>query len=140
MRAALPYLEKFKDKMHGYLTLCTPHLGYMYKSSKIFNAGLWVLKKWRKSTCLQQLSMTDHKEIEKTALFELSKSEGFAWFKHIILVSSFQDQYAPFDSARIQICSDAAKDIVKGNAYIQMVNNLLSNIPLEVLYRLDVNF
>jgi hypothetical protein len=55
-------------------------------------------------------------------------------------VSSFQDQYAPFDSARIQICSDAAKDIAKGNIYIQMVNNLLGNVPLDVLYRLDVNF
>mmetsp|Transcript_7619 Transcript_7619/g.6985 ORF Transcript_7619/g.6985 Transcript_7619/m.6985 type:complete len:90 (+) Transcript_7619:1954-2223(+) len=52
IRAALPYLDKFKDKMHGYLTLCTPHLGYMYKSSKIFNAGMWFLKKWKKSTCL----------------------------------------------------------------------------------------
>ncbi len=52
IRASLPYLEKFKDKMHGYLSLCSPHLGYMYKSSKIFNAGMWILKKWRKSTCL----------------------------------------------------------------------------------------
>ena len=52
IRAALPYLEKFKEKMHGYLSLCSPHLGYMYKSSKLFNAGMWVLKKWRKSHCL----------------------------------------------------------------------------------------
>ena len=140
IRAALPYLEKFKDKTHGLLTLCSPHLGYMYKSGKLFNAGMWILKKWRKSTCLTQLSMSDSKELEKTALYELSKSEGLGWFKHIILVSSFQDQYAPFDSARIQICSDAAKDIAKGNTYIQMCNNLLSNLPLEVLYRLDVNF
>ena len=84
--------------------------------------------------------MTDHKELEKTALFELSKSDGLNWFNHIILVSSFQDQYAPFDSARIQICSDAAKDIQKGNTYIQMVNNLLGGVKLPVLYRLDVNF
>jgi hypothetical protein len=33
--------------------------------------------------------MTDNKELEKTALFELSKNEGLAWFKQIILVSSF---------------------------------------------------
>lgn len=33
--------------------------------------------------------MTDHKDLEKTALFELSKNEGFNWFKQIILVSSF---------------------------------------------------
>ena len=118
IRAALPFLDKFKDKMHGYLSLCTPHLGYMYKSGKLFSAGMWFLKKWKKSTSLSQLAMTDKKALDQTALFELSKSKGFAWFKHIILVSSFQDQYAPFDSARIQICSDAAKDQVKGNIYI----------------------
>jgi alpha-beta hydrolase superfamily lysophospholipase len=89
VRAALPYLEKFKDKMHGYLSLCSPHLGYMYKSSKIFNAGMWILKKWKKSVALSQLSMTDNKDLEKTVLFELSRVEGFAWFKHIIFVSSF---------------------------------------------------
>jgi len=91
IRAALPYLEKFKDKMHGFLSLCTPHLGYMYKSGKLFNAGMWVLKKWRKSHCLTQLSMTDEKDLERTFLFELSKKEGLAWFQSIIFVSSFQD-------------------------------------------------
>eukprot|EP00347_Sterkiella_histriomuscorum_P011541 403372061 len=140
IRAALPYLEKYKDKMHGFLTLCTPHLGYMYKSGKMFNAGMWVLKKWRKSQCLTQLSMADSKYLEKTAIFELSEAVGFEWFKHIIFVSSFQDQYAPFDSARIQICQDAAKDVAKGNTYIKMANNLLSKLPIDVLYRLDVNF
>ena len=140
IRAALPYLDKFKDKMHGYLSLCSPHLGYMYKSGKLFSAGMWLLKKWKKSNALAQLSMSDNKDLEKTVLFDLSRQEGLNWFKQIIFVSSFQDQYAPFDSARIQICSDAAKDPVKGNIYIQMVNNLLSKVPVDVLYRLDVNF
>jgi hypothetical protein len=45
--------------------------------------------------------MQDCKELEKTALYDLSKQEGLNWFKQVILVSSFQDQYAPFDSARI---------------------------------------
>lgn len=76
IRAALPYLEKFKDKMHGFLTLCTPHLGYMYKCGKMFNAGMWVLKKWRKSVCLTQLSMADSKDLDKTVLYELSNSDG----------------------------------------------------------------
>jgi alpha-beta hydrolase superfamily lysophospholipase len=73
IRASLPHLERFKDKFHGYLSLCSPHLGYMYKSSKLFNAGMWILKKWKKSTALSQLSMSDHKDLEKTALYELSK-------------------------------------------------------------------
>jgi len=78
--------------------------------------------------------MTDHKDLEKTALFELSKNEGLARASSIVPVSSYQDQYAPFDSARIQICSDAAKVCGQGNVYIKMVQ-LLSHIPLEVLYR-----
>ena len=60
----------------------------------------------------------------------------------MVLLSSYQDQYAPFDSARIQICSEAARDAKRGNAYIQMVNNILGKCDanLDVLYRLDVNF
>lgn len=40
----------------------------------------------------------------------------------------------------MQICSEATRDVTRGNGYIQMVNNMLSNVPLTVLYRLDVNF
>ena len=58
----------------------------------------------------------------------------------MMLVSSFQDQYGPFDSARMQICREAAKDPIRGSAYIQMVNSMLSNVPFDTLYRLDVNF
>jgi predicted alpha/beta hydrolase family esterase len=118
IRAALPLLEKYKDKFHGFMTLCSPHLGYMYKSSKVFDTGMWFLKKWKKSIVLNQLGMTDSKNIEQTTIYLLSQQPGLEWFKHIILVSSFQDQYAPFDSARIQICGDAAKDQKKGNTYI----------------------
>jgi poly(3-hydroxyalkanoate) synthetase len=54
VRAALPYLDKFKDKMHGFLSICSPHLGFMYshKSSKLFSTGMWVLKKFKKSVSL----------------------------------------------------------------------------------------
>ena len=40
----------------------------------------------------------------------------------------------------MQICREAAKDRERGSAYIQMVNSMLSNVPFETLYRLDVNF
>ena len=64
IRAALPYLEKYKFKMHGFMTLCSPHLGYMYKSGNLVSAGMWFLKKWKKSPCLIQLSMQDNKDLE----------------------------------------------------------------------------
>ena len=40
----------------------------------IKNEGMWILKKWRKSSSLQQLSMTDTKEIEDSFLYRLSRA------------------------------------------------------------------
>jgi hypothetical protein len=140
MRAALPYLEEHADKMYNIFTLSSPHLGYMYNQSKIFDAGMWFLKTWRKSKCLQQLRMSDATNLEDCALYKLSEFKGLNWFKHIVLVSSHQDSYAPFDSARIQICNKATRDEAKGNIYIKMARNLLSNLPLDVLYRINVDF
>ena len=140
MRAALPYLDKLKDKFHGFVSLCSPHLGYMYKTSKLFSTGMWLMNKWKKSQSLTQLRMADGRNLEDCYLYRLSTMDGLNWFKHMVLVSSFQDQYAPFDSARIQICKEAAKDVSRGSGYIQMVNQMLGQAPFQVLYRLDVNF
>jgi hypothetical protein len=45
--------------------------------------------------------MEDHKDIEETFLYQLSKKEGLNWFEHIALVSSYQDGFIPFESGRI---------------------------------------
>ena len=52
VRAALPYLEEHRDKFYNFFTLSSPHLGYMYNNSTIFDAGMWFLKTWSKSVCL----------------------------------------------------------------------------------------
>lgn len=52
IRSALPHLGEFSQKFYTYMSLSSPHLGYMYNSNKLFDAGMWVLKKWRKSKCL----------------------------------------------------------------------------------------
>jgi len=131
VRSALPFLEKYKHLMFTFMTLSTPHLGYMYNSSKIINAGMWALKKWKGSMSLKQIGMTDHTDPKETYLYKLSQKPGLEWFKNIALISSFQDQYAPFDSARIQICSKATKDTERGNIYIQMATNLLNKLEIE---------
>lgn len=51
-RAAFPYLENYKSKFYTFLSLSSPHLGYMYKSSTLFDTGMWFLKKWKKSKSL----------------------------------------------------------------------------------------
>jgi hypothetical protein len=62
--------------MHGFMSLCSPHLGYMYKSSKLFTTGMWMLKSWTKSVVLTQLSMSDSKDPFDTALYQLSEHVG----------------------------------------------------------------
>lgn len=52
IRSALRFLDEFKDKMYTFLTLSSLHLGYIYNSSKIIDAGIWFLKRWKKSLCL----------------------------------------------------------------------------------------
>lgn len=90
IRAALPHLiDDLKDKFYTFLSLSSPHMGYMYNSNKLFDAGMWFLKKWRKSKCLVQLSMSDSKNIEETALFKLSSAPGLIYFKNVVLMSSF---------------------------------------------------
>ena len=104
IRTALPHLKQFESKMHSFISLSSPHLGYMYNASKLIDAGIWILKRWKKSRCLQQLSMSDAENLEETFLFRLAQYEGLNWFTNIGLISSYQDQYVPFESARIQKC------------------------------------
>ena len=39
IRAALPHLISIKDKMNTFMTLSSPHLGYMYNTSNLIDAG-----------------------------------------------------------------------------------------------------
>ena len=110
IRSALPYLSDYKDKMYTFFTLSSPHLGYMYNSNIVINAGIYVLQKMRKSLCLTQLSMTDATNFKDTFLFNLTQAPGLNWFQNIGLVSSFQDSYVPFESARILKVKEAQYD------------------------------
>lgn len=73
IRAALPRLDEFSDKMYTYITFSTPHLGFLYNSSTIVDAGLWLLKRWKGSTALSQLTMSDHQDMRETFCFKLSQ-------------------------------------------------------------------
>jgi hypothetical protein len=140
IRAALPSLEILSTRLHAYITLSTPHLGYLNNSSRLVSMGLWVLKKWRKSICLKQLSLTDAPHAVQSFLYELSQYAGMEWFKHVVLLSSAQDSYAPFDSARIEISPSTSRDPAMGGVYLQMAGNIISRLKSEQLHRLDINF
>jgi|JI6StandDraft_1071083.scaffolds.fasta_scaffold18172_7 surfactin synthase thioesterase subunit len=43
VRAALPYLESYRGCMHSFLTIGSPHLGYLYHNSVIIKTGMWFM-------------------------------------------------------------------------------------------------
>jgi hypothetical protein len=47
IRAALPFLEDFKAIMEGYMSLGSPHLGYLPNQHSLVSAGLWILKSFK---------------------------------------------------------------------------------------------
>ena len=59
VRAALPHLEASLGRcFYTFVSLSSPHFGLIKGSSRLVAVGLWLLKKWRRSLCLQQLTLT----------------------------------------------------------------------------------
>jgi triacylglycerol esterase/lipase EstA (alpha/beta hydrolase family) len=52
IRACLPYLTELYPKFHLYLSLSTPHFGYLSHNSLLVNTAMWIYKTWRSSRCL----------------------------------------------------------------------------------------
>ena len=45
----------------------------------------------------------------------------------------------PFDSARIEV-GPAVLDLENGNKFLQMADNIISQITAPAIYKVDVNF
>lgn len=75
VRAAIPHLRKYSEKFYSFISFSSPHLGFLYGSSNLVDAGLWVMKKFMKIESIKQLSLKDAKKIEDCFLYKLSKIE-----------------------------------------------------------------
>jgi len=139
VRAALPLLHEYSSKMYMFMTFSTPHLGYFQQNISLFNTGLWVLKKWRKSPCLAQLSMTDAADPKEAFLYRLSKTKGFEFFQTVVLVSSKQDEYSPFASSRVEM-DPSWENLPEWKTYASMVKSLWEPVKKDRVCRMDVNF
>lgn len=66
------------------------------------------------------------------------------YFENVAVVSSFQDEYVPYESARIQKCKESlslsSENKLKGKKYQEMAENILLNLKLGKIHRIDVNF
>lgn len=130
-----PRFKCYLGKLHTFLSLSGPHLGTLYNSSALVNTGLWFMQKWKKSGSLLQLTCRDHSDPRQTFLYKLSKKPGLEYFRNVVLVSSLQDRYVPYHSARIEMCKTALKDKQSGPVYAEMIQNIL----LPVLQNNDCN-
>ncbi|GAB5361246.1 hypothetical protein AAMO2058_000697000 [Amorphochlora amoebiformis] len=140
-RAALARkeMEPYLSQLHTFMSLASPHCGYMYSKNTVLDTGIWVLKKWSKSLCLTQLSMTDHPNHEDCFVFKLSQKKGLEYFKHCLLLASHQDFYAPFHSSRIELHHDALRNQKNGKVFTSMVQNLLKPLKRPIK-RYNVSF
>lgn len=59
VRTALCYLENISKNLYSYISLSTPHLGYLYEPSTHIQAGLWVMKTLQKSNSIEEICMRD---------------------------------------------------------------------------------
>lgn len=109
-RAALPHLSTYHAKLHTFVTLSSPHISFLYSSSSLIDAGMWLLKKLKKSDALQQLTMSDQENLKDTFIYKLSELKEVGHFNNVVLFGSEQDTYCPFDSATIQISREILND------------------------------
>ena len=100
-RAALPHLDRFKNQFGFFFSLSSPHLGYLNGVDVKIKTGLWFMRKMNKLKSLDQLSMEVNDKLRNTFLYKLSKDGSLINFKKIILVSSTEDSYVAWHSARM---------------------------------------
>lgn len=112
VRAAVNHsaLERFRPRLHTFLSLSGPHLGTLYSSSGLVNMAMWVMQRWKKSGSLLQLALKDSPNIRDSFVYRLSEQPGLDLFRYVLLVSSLQDRYVPYHSTRVELCKAAVKD------------------------------
>ena len=92
---------KYQEHLWSYISLGTPHLGYLQGLKLIIRAGLSLFSNIYSTPCLNELSCKDTDELHDTAIYQLSLKGRLSNFKKVILVASSHDKYVSWHSARI---------------------------------------
>lgn len=138
IRASIPYLGNFQSKFWTLMTLASPHLGFTNHQSVVALAGFSLFKKIGGEKIFEELDLSDAKNIKDTVLHKLSVNKSLESFKHIILVSSQQDNYCPNDSARIQKPTDS-KDVARYKLMSEMVETIFGGCQARRVHKLDID-
>lgn len=63
IRSAMKFLPNIKSNLHAYVSICSPHLGYLYSTSKLVHAGLWLINTLQKCDSILEFCMQDNKNL-----------------------------------------------------------------------------
>lgn len=138
IRAALPHLGQYKPKFFSFVSLSSPHLGCRQNKSSLVNLGMAFMDKFQKDVVISELNMNDHENPRETFMYKLAKNDHLNLFNNVILVSSPQDSYVPYTSARIQPLEPTGDDPTD-LAIFQMAKNVWNRVNNDMIVRLDVD-
>ena len=133
-RAALPHLERYRKQLGFYFSLSSPHLGYLNGVDVKIKTGLWFMRKMNKVKSLDQLSMEDSEKLRSTFLFKLSREGHLRDFRKVIVVSSSEDSYVAWHSARMEYYESSNNS---SKVEREMIDSILGD---QVVHRIDVHF
>jgi alpha-beta hydrolase superfamily lysophospholipase len=101
IRSAIPRLQKYRVNFESYISICSPHLGYLYEPPSLIKMGLWVLSQIQKCESVSEVEMKDNGDLRRCYLYKLATNGSLNWFKKVSFVASSQDSYVPYESARV---------------------------------------
>lgn len=140
IRAALPRLLKYSDIFYTFISFGTPHLGCTSNQNMLVKTGLRLISKFTGYKSLNQMNLSDANTVKDSYMFKLSEYQGLEFFRNVLLFSSYQDYYAPFESARIEYGDIENKDRKNGFLIKKMAQNILNRIRAINFIRVDLNF
>jgi esterase/lipase len=138
IRQALQFLKEIRPYCFSFFTLSSPHLGCRKNKSMLVSLGMKYLKKIRKDYVITQLQLDDADTIKESFLYKLASKDCIHWFRNIILVSSPQDSYVPYSSARIQSSKPTTKSRSDQACY-EMAQMIWKKVENEIIVRMDVD-
>ncbi len=117
-----PEFAFLQSKLHLFVSICSPHLGTRLQTG-IVSLGMWAIRRWYNSTSLLQLSLKDAHNPRDSFLYHLSESPSMEYFRHIVLLTSPQDKYVPYQSAKLaSVSSDGS---LQSSICLEMMQNIL---------------
>ena len=138
IRTALAHLSELKPYFFTFVSLSSPHLGCRQNKSSLVNIGMTFMDKIQKDIVISELNMNDHEDPKQTFMYKLSRNDHLNLFNNVILMSSPQDSYVPYSSARIQPAKPSGNNKID-LAIFEMAKNIWSRISNDMIVRIDVD-